>query len=105
MKRLVVMHLVTIFCVGAALPAHAHHSHGAIYDLCKSVTVGGRIESVQWKNPHTWFDLTLDARTTYHVEWTSLQQLTNQRLAGPAQEALMFGAASWSPVIQPRTRR
>jgi hypothetical protein len=56
MKRLVVMHLVTIFCVGAALPAHAHHSHGAIYDLCKSVTVGGRIESVQWKNPHTWFD-------------------------------------------------
>jgi Family of unknown function (DUF6152) len=91
MKRDVVMHLATAFCMCTASSAHAHHSHGLIYDLCKSVTIEGRIETVQWKDPHIWIDLKMDDGTTYHAEWTSLRGLANNGVAAP-QEALRFGA-------------
>jgi hypothetical protein len=85
-------HLVTAICICmAASSALAHHSHPYFYDQCKSVTIEGRIASIQWKNPHIWIDLTLDDGTTYHVEWTSVQGLANHSVAGPAQDALRFG--------------
>ena len=31
-------------------PAHAHHSHPLVYDWCRSITVEGRVESVEYKN-------------------------------------------------------
>ena len=93
MKRIVVISLVAaIGLCTAALPAHAHHSHPIFYDQCKTVTVEGRVERVQWKDPHTLIDLTMDDGTTYHVEWTSLRNLTSTGVTGPAQEALQFGA-------------
>jgi hypothetical protein len=76
----------------AALPAHAHHSHPIFYDQCKTVTVEGRVERVEWKNPHIQIYVTQDDGTTYRVEWTSLRVLTDMGIAGPAQEALRFGA-------------
>jgi len=30
-----------------ASSAHAHHSHGMFYDACTSVTIEGRVESIQ----------------------------------------------------------
>jgi len=76
----------------SARPANAHHSHPIFYDQCKTVTVEGRIERVEWKDPHTQIYLTLDDGSTYRVEWTSLRGLTNSGIAGPAQQALRFGA-------------
>ena len=93
MKRIVVIPLAAaIGLCTAAFPAHAHHSHPIFYDQCKTVTVEGRIERVEWKNPHIQIYLTLDDGTGYRVEWTSLQGLTNNGIAGPSQEALRFGA-------------
>ena len=69
----------------------AHHSHGMFYDSCASVTVEGKVESVQWKNPHTLIDVKTNEGTAYRAEWTSLQGLTNGGVAGPAQEALKVG--------------
>jgi hypothetical protein len=93
MKRLVLIPLAAALGLcGAAFPAHAHHSHPYFYDQCKTVTVEGRIERVEWKEPHTQIYVRRDDGTTYRVEWTSLQILTNMGVAGPAQEALQFGA-------------
>jgi len=93
MNRIVVMSLAaSIGLCTAALPAHAHHSHPGFYDQCEIVTVEGRVERVEWKDPHTQIYLTLDDGTKYRVEWTSLRGLTNNGIAGPAQEALRFGA-------------
>jgi hypothetical protein len=92
MKRIVVIPLAAIGLFTAAFPAHAHHSHPYFYDQCKTVTVEGRVERVEWKDPHTLIYLTLDDGTTYRVEWTSLRGLTNEGIARPAQEALRFGA-------------
>jgi hypothetical protein len=75
-----------------ASPAYAHHSHPYFYDECKSITIEGRVESVEFKNPHTWIVLTLEDGTGYTVDWASLRGLTNNGVIGPAKEALVYGS-------------
>jgi Family of unknown function (DUF6152) len=79
-----------MICV-AASSALAHHSHLTFYDPCKPVTIEGRIESMQWKDPHIQLDLTLDDGRTYHAEWISLREVTTRAGIGPAQTVLTSG--------------
>ena len=76
----------------AASSAYAHHSHPYFYDECKSITIEGRVERVEFKDPHTWIVLRLDDGTAYTVDWAPLSRLTNNGVIGPAKEALVFGA-------------
>ena len=91
MKRKVVLAMAICVCV-AASSAYAHHSHPYFYDECKSITIEGRVERVEFKDPHTWIVLRLDDGTAYTVDWAPLSRLTNDRIIGPAKEALVFGA-------------
>jgi hypothetical protein len=45
--------LAAALYLATASPAFAHHSHPLTYDWCKSITVEGRVESVEYKNPHS----------------------------------------------------
>ena len=92
MKRNVMIYLATAICICTASSAYAHHSHGLFYDQCKKLTIEGRVENAQWKNPHVLIVVKMDDGTTYTVELTSLQILTTRGLAGAAQAALMPGA-------------
>ena len=92
MKRNLVIHLATVICLCAASTAHAHHSHPLFYDQCQKVTIEGRVESAQWKNPHVLIVLKMDDGTTYTAEWVSLQELTTTAVTDRAQAALMAGA-------------
>jgi hypothetical protein len=75
------------------LAVSAHHSHPYTYDWCKTVTVEGRVESVDWKDPHTLvFVRPDDGGAIYIVDWVSLGGLTNKRLIAQAQAALVPGA-------------
>jgi len=92
MKRHLVI-LATATGIGmAASSAHAHHSHPYFYDQCKSITIEGRVERVEYKDPHTWIFLRTDEGTAYTVDWAPQSRLTNDRIIGPAKEALVFGA-------------
>jgi uncharacterized protein DUF6152 len=92
MNRRAVIHLGTAFCIcTAASSAQAHHSHPFFYDQCKSITIEGRVESVQWKDPHTLIVLRRDDGTAYTVDWNGLRGLTNGGIIGPAKAALVFG--------------
>ena len=92
MKRNLVI-LATAMGTGiAAASAYAHHSHPYFYDQCKSVTIEGRVESIQWKDPHTVIVLRLDDETAYTVDWNALGALTRDGIIGPAKAALVFGA-------------
>src|SRR5262245_6571624 len=92
MKRTVMIYLATALCICTASSAYAHHSHGLFYDQCKKLTIEGRVQSAQWKNPHVLIVVEMDDGTTYTVELTSLQVLTTRGIAGPASAALMPGA-------------
>ncbi len=54
--------------LGAALPASAHHSFAAVYNLDQAVTVKGTIVKVRLTNPHSWFyiDVTDAAGNVQH---------------------------------------
>jgi uncharacterized protein DUF6152 len=85
--------LAMVLCVATLAPsAYAHHSHPYFYDECKSITIEGRVERVEFKNPHTSISLRLDDGTTYTVDWAGLRGLTNSGTIGPAKEALVFGS-------------
>jgi uncharacterized protein DUF6152 len=39
-------------CTAASSP-YAHHSHPYFYDECRSITIEGRVERVEFTDPHT----------------------------------------------------
>jgi hypothetical protein len=58
MKRRILAVLVWgLVLLGAGVPAWAHHSFAAAFDMSKPVTVQGVIVQVRLENPHSWFFL------------------------------------------------
>ena len=58
MKRTVNALLVLgLVSLGVGIPAWAHHSFAAAYDMTKAVTIQGAIVQVRLTNPHSWFFL------------------------------------------------
>lgn len=92
MRHTLVMLAVIFYIATLASSADAHHSHPYFYDECKSITIEGRVERVEFKDPHTWIVLRLDDGTVYTVDWAGLRELTRNRVIDPAKEALVFGA-------------
>ena len=84
--------LAAALYLATASPAFAHHSHPLIYDWCTSITVEGRVESVEYKNPHSIIVVRQDDRTAYTVDWLPLDRLTRNGILEPAKGALAFGA-------------
>jgi hypothetical protein len=84
--------LAGILYLANASPAVAHHSHPLVYDWCRSITVEGRVESVEYKNPHSIIVVRRDDGTAYTVDWSSLDGLTRNRILESAKGALAFGA-------------
>ena len=78
--------------IASGIPAFAHHSHPLTYDWCKSITVEGRIESVEYKNPHSIIVVRQDDGTAYTVDWLALDGLTRNRILESAKGSLAFGA-------------
>lgn len=82
----------TLSVATLASPGYAHHSHPYFYDECKRITIEGRVERVEFKDPHTWIALRLDDGTAYTIDWAGLRGLTNSRVIGPAKGALVSGS-------------
>ena len=93
MKRNALMGLATAVSLCTAEPfVYAHHSHPYFYDECRSLTIEGRVERVEFKAPHSVIVLRADDGTAYTVDWAPLWRLTTDRIIGPAKQALVFGA-------------
>ena len=67
-----------------ALAALGHHTHPVFYDQCTTVTVEGRLDAVQWKNPHVLLDITTIDGAIYRGEWSPPNALRREGIAEPA---------------------
>ena len=92
MSRRLVTLAMTLHIATVASSAYAHHSHPYFYDQCKRITIEGRVDRVEFKDPHTWIFLRLDDGTSYTVDWAPLSRLTKTGVIGAAKQALVFGA-------------
>jgi uncharacterized protein DUF6152 len=81
--------LAVILSVALGGSASAHHSH--FYDECKSIAIEGRVERVEFKNPHNLIILRLDDGTTYSVDWVNLTRLTSAGIIAAAKAAVRPG--------------
>jgi len=82
--------LAVIVSVALGSSASAHHSH--LYDECKSIAIEGRVDRVEFKNPHNLIALRLDDGTAYAVDWVSVTRLTSAGIISAAKDAVVSGA-------------
>lgn len=91
MTRHVLIAAAAVLLVLNTSAAYAHHSHPYFYDQCTVVSIVGRVERVDWKNPHTIVVVTQDDGAMYTVDWNSLVALRRDGVLGQAQQALVAG--------------
>jgi len=90
MKQLTLAAAICIVTVASS--AYAHHSHALVYDWCKTTTIEGRVERVEFKEPHSLVSLRLDNGTLWTVDWVPVAGLKRSDRLDAAQKALAFGA-------------
>jgi len=64
---------------GAAVPAHAHHSFAAEFNINQPVRLMGKVTRIEWSNPHTYF---------YIDVADASGKITNWAIEGPSPGAL-----------------
>ena len=71
MKRTAFLVLIAgLAGLGMVMPAWAHHSFAAAYDLGNPITVHGVINQVLLRNPHSWFVLDVKDASGKVEQWS-----------------------------------
>lgn len=58
-----------VLALGAGLPAAAHHSFAAVYNMDQAVKVTGTIVKVRLTNPHSWFYIDVKDESGNIAHW------------------------------------
>jgi len=55
--------------LAAAVPARAHHSLAAGFDVNKMLTLSGTITEMKWTNPHSWLSIDVKNESGEVEKW------------------------------------
>jgi hypothetical protein len=61
---------VGLVALGTGVPAWAHHSFAAAYDMGNAITVHGVINQVLLRNPHSWFVIDVKDASGKVEQWS-----------------------------------
>lgn len=59
-----------LLALGLGVPARAHHSFAAAYDMNNAITIHGVINQVLLRNPHSWFVLDVKDASGKVEQWS-----------------------------------
>jgi hypothetical protein len=61
--------VLSLLGLAVALPALAHHSVQAVFDIHKTVTVSGTVAKVEWINPHSYLTVNVKGADGQIQKW------------------------------------
>lgn len=61
--------VLSLLGLALALPALAHHSVQAVFDIHKTVTVSGTVAKVEWINPHSYLTVNVKGADGQIQKW------------------------------------
>ena len=61
--------VLSLLGLALALPALAHHSVQAVFDIHKTVTVTGTVAKVEWINPHSYLTVNVKGADGQVQKW------------------------------------
>lgn len=68
-KQFVMAAVLAALCTAFAAPVLAHHSFAAEFDITKPVRLQGKVNRMEWINPHAWIHVDVVGADGKVVTW------------------------------------
>jgi hypothetical protein len=69
MRTYITLAIVVLGLVATAVPAPAHHAFAAEFDITKPVRLQGKVNKMEWINPHAWIHVDVAGADGKVVTW------------------------------------
>lgn len=61
--------LLMTMLISVGIPAWAHHSFSAVFDVDSPVEANGTVTKVEWRSPHAWIYIDVEGEDDIVINW------------------------------------